>query len=117
MLHPAFTKPKSEKGMLGALAGMCKLAIHPGVNELLNEWAKPRSHARHHRSLQLIGNEVTHINLPLTTRLALVEKVDMMATNVRSIALLANQILMEKLGQGIERVVHARKSGRLSHTV
>jgi hypothetical protein len=42
MLHPAFTEPKSEKGMLAALAGMCKLVVHPGVNELLNKRTKPR---------------------------------------------------------------------------
>jgi hypothetical protein len=117
MLHPAFTEPKSEKGMLAALAGMCKLAVHPGVNELLNKRTKPRSHAGKHRPLQLTENEITHINLPLTTRLAPVEKVDMMSTNVKSISLLANQILTAKLGQSIERVVDARKSGRLSHTV
>jgi hypothetical protein len=117
MLQPAFTKPKSEKGMLGTLTGMCKLDICPGVNELLNERAKPQSHAGKNRPLQLTEDEITNINLPLTTRLAPVEKVDMMATNVRSISLLANQILTKKLGQSVERVVHARESGRLSHTV
>jgi hypothetical protein len=41
----------------------------------------------------------------------------MIATNVRSVPLLTNQILTEKLGQGIEGVVHARESGRFCHTV
>jgi hypothetical protein len=117
MLHPTFTEPKGETGMLVALAGMCKLASHPGFNELLNKSTEPQSHTGKHRPLQLTVDEITHINLPLTTRLAPVEKVDMMAMNVRSISLLANQILTEKLGQIIEQVLHARESGRLNHTV
>jgi hypothetical protein len=117
VLHPTFTEPKGEKSMHVALTRMSKLASHPGVNELLNKDTKPQSHTGKHRPLQLIEDEITDINLPLMTRLALVEKVDMMATNVRSISLLANQIITEKLGQSVERVVHARKSERLSHTV
>jgi hypothetical protein len=117
MLQPTFTQPKSEKSMLGTLTGMCKLAIHPGVNELLHKGAKPWSHTGKHGPLQLTVDKITNINLPLTVRLAPVEKVDMMAMNVRSISLLANQILTEELGQSVERVVHARESGRLSHTV
>jgi hypothetical protein len=117
MLHPTITEPKGETGMLVALAGMCKLAGHPGVNELLNKSTIPHSHASKHRPLQLTEDEITHVNLSLTTRLAPIEKVDMMATNVRSVSLLANQILTEKLGQGIERVVHARESRRFCHTV
>jgi hypothetical protein len=46
-----------------------------------------------------------------------IEEVDMIATNVRSVPLLGNQILMEELGQSIERVVHARNSRRFCHTV
>jgi hypothetical protein len=41
----------------------------------------------------------------------------MIATNVRHVPLLTNQVLTEKLGQGIKRVVHARESRRLCHTV
>jgi hypothetical protein len=117
VLHPTFTEPKRETGMLVALAGMCKLSSHPRVNELMNKCTDSWSHAGKHRPLQLTVDEVTHINLPLTARLAPVEKVDMMATNIRRISLLANQILTEKLAQSIERVVHAREIGRLSHTI
>jgi hypothetical protein len=117
MLHPTITEPKGETGMLVVLFGMCKLANHPGVNELLNKSTIPRSHAGKHRPLQLAEDEVTHINLPLTTRLAPIQEVDMIATNVRSVPLLTNQILTEKLGQGIEGVVHARESGRFCHMV
>jgi hypothetical protein len=117
VLHPTFTKPKRENSMLAMLTGMCKLASHPRVNELLNKRTEPQSHARKHRPLQLIVDEVTHINLPLTARLAPVEKLDMIATNIGRISLLANQILTEELGQSIEGVVHARESGRLSHTI
>jgi hypothetical protein len=102
MLQPTFTQPKSEKSMLGTLTGMCKLAIHPGVNELLDKGVKPQSYTGKHRPLQLTVDKIININLPLTARLALVEKVDMMATNVRSISLLANQILTEELGQSVE---------------
>jgi hypothetical protein len=41
----------------------------------------------------------------------------MIAMNVRSVPLLTNQILTEKLGQSIEGVVDARDSGRFCHTV
>jgi hypothetical protein len=116
-LQPSITKPKRESGVLVALYGMGKLGIHLGVNELLNKSTISRSHAGKHGPLQLAEDEITHINLPLTTRLAPIKEVDMIATNVRSVPLLANQILTEELGQGIERVVHARNSRRLCHTV
>jgi hypothetical protein len=103
--------------MLVALPGTGKLGLHLGVNELLNKSTISRSHAGKHGPLRLTEDEVTHINFPLMTRLAPIEKVDMIATNVRSVPLLANQILTEKLSQSIERVVHARERGRLCHTV
>jgi hypothetical protein len=86
------------------------------VTEALNKSTISWSHAGKHIPLQLAEDGVTHINLPLTTRLAPIE-VDMIATNVRSVPLLANQIFTEKLGQCIERVVHARNSGRLCQTI
>jgi hypothetical protein len=117
MLQPVGTKPNRETGILVELPDTGKPLLHLGVNELLNKSIITRSHAGKHRPLQLIKDEVAHINFPLTTRLAPIEKVDMIAMDVRSIPLLANQILTEKLGQSIERVVHARESGRLCHTV
>jgi hypothetical protein len=117
MLHPTFTKPKRETGMLVALSGLGKLGIHLEVNELLNKSTISWRHAGKHRPLQHAEDEVTHINLPLMTRLAPIKELDMIATNVRSVPLLANQILTEKLGQGVERVIHARNSRMLCHTV
>jgi hypothetical protein len=116
-LQPSITKPKRESGMLVALSGMGKIGLHLGVNELLNKSTISRSHAGKHGPLQLVEDEITHINLPLTTRLAPIKEVDMIATNVRSVPLLANQILMEELGQDVKRVVHAINSRRLCHTV
>jgi hypothetical protein len=117
MLQPDDTKPNRETSMLVELPDTGKLVLHLGVNELLNKSTITQSHAGKHRPLQLTKDEVTHINFPLMTRLAPIEKVDIIATNVRSVPLLANQILTEKLGQSIERVVHARESGRLCHMV
>jgi hypothetical protein len=116
-LQPSITKTKREGGTLVALSGMGKLGLHLGVNELLIKSTISRSHAGKHVPLQLAEDEITHINLPLTTRLAPIKEVDMIAMNVRSVPLLANQILTEELGQGVERVVHARNSRRLCHTV
>jgi hypothetical protein len=70
MLHPSITKPKRESGMLVALSGMGKLGLHLEVNELLNKSTISRSHTGKHEPLQLAEDEITHINLPLTTRLA-----------------------------------------------
>jgi hypothetical protein len=117
MLHPTFTKPNRETGMLVALSGMGKLGLHLEVNELLNKSTISQSHAGKHRPLQLAEDKITHINLPSTTRLAPIEKVDIIATDVRSVSLLANQIFTEKLGQCIERVLLARDSGRLCQTI
>jgi hypothetical protein len=89
-LQPSITKPKRESGVLVALSGMGKLGIHLGVNELLNKSTISRSHAGKHRPLQLAEDEITHINLPLMTRLAPIKEVDMIATDVRSVPLLAN---------------------------
>jgi hypothetical protein len=52
-----------------------------------------------------------------SSSLAPIEEVDMIATNVRSVPLLAHQVLMKKLGQSIVGVGHARDSGRFCHTV
>jgi hypothetical protein len=117
MLQPSITKPKKESGMLVALTSMGKLGLHLEVNEVLNKSTISRSHTGKHGPLQLTEDEITHINLPLTTRLAPIKEVDMIATNVISVPLLTNQILTENLGQGVERVVHARNSRRLCHTV
>jgi hypothetical protein len=51
VLHPTFTEPMGEKSMLAALTGMCKLASHSGVNEVLNKSTKPRSHTGKHQPL------------------------------------------------------------------
>jgi hypothetical protein len=103
--------------MLVAFPGTGKLGLHLGVNELLNKSIVSWSHAGKHRPLELTEDEVTPMNFPLMTRLAPIEKVDIIATNVGSVPLLANQILTEKLGQSIERVVHARDSRRLCHMI
>jgi hypothetical protein len=70
MLHLTITEPKGETGMLTVLTRMCKLASHPGVNELLNKRTISLSHARNNRPLRLVIDEVTNIKLPRTPRLA-----------------------------------------------
>jgi hypothetical protein len=116
-LQPSITKAKRERSMLVALSGMGKLGSYLGVNELLNKGTISWSHAGKNGPLQLTEDEITHINLSLTTRLAPIKEVDMIDTNVRSVPLLANQILRENLGQSIEGLVHARNSRKFCHTV
>jgi hypothetical protein len=102
MLHPSFTKPNRETGMLMALSGMGKLGIHLEVNELLNKSTISWRHAGKHRPLQLAEDEVTHINLPLTTRLAPIEEVDMIATNIRSVPFLQTKFSRKNLANALK---------------
>jgi hypothetical protein len=89
-LCPSITKAKRERGMPMALSGMGKLGIHLEVNELLNICTVDWSHAGENGPPQLIEDEITHINLALTTRLAPIEKIDVITTNIRSVSLLAH---------------------------
>jgi hypothetical protein len=101
-LQPSITKAKRESGMLVALSSMGKLGLHLGVNELLNKSTISQSHAGTNGPLQLTEDEITHINLPLTTRLAPIKEVDMIATNVRSVPLLQTKFSWKILARALK---------------
>ena len=106
-LNLAATDGKLEGIHLDNLATPVETRWHPKINELLDVLGIVWSHAVANRPSQLIVNEVTSINFLNILRAAIEHEVEMVSTAVTSISRFAHQILTEKLGQNLIRVIHA----------